>query len=324
MKQDKNDKVKTLLKRIFICSLIVFGLSFILAIHSLSSNKSRVLSDITSPSKFPNASGASNTKIITPTVFTPTQKATPSPTSSLASTPKVSVPAVTQPAQVPNDFCLNVPVLFYHHVEPLAQAQVEGHAQLTVDSGIFDSQMAYLIGNGYHTISADQLILALLSRQSVPSKSIVVTLDDGYTDWYSYVLPVVKKYNITVSLMIPSGLIANPDYLTWAQLKEMSQSPLVKVYNHTWSHADIGHADRTKVEFELATSQNLFQTQLGFKPTIFTYPYGSYSSLAIDMLREHGFTGAFTTLPGTSQCASSIMVLHRSRIGNAPLSSYGF
>ncbi|MBI5122828.1 hypothetical protein HZA75_03130 [Candidatus Roizmanbacteria bacterium] len=54
-----------------------------------------------------------------------------------------------------NGYCIYVPMLTYHHIQPEAEAKVQGHAQLTVDSGIFDSQMSYLVANGYHTISSD-------------------------------------------------------------------------------------------------------------------------------------------------------------------------
>lgn len=124
--------------------------------------------------------------------------------------------------------------------------------------------------------------------------------------------------------MIPSGLIGNPGYMSWSQLKEMAGNSLIHVYNHTWSHAALGNADRTKIEFEVSTSQNQLQSELGKSINILTYPYGSSSPLAISILKEHGFIGGISTINGTTQCDSYVMTLHRTRIGNAPLSSYGF
>ncbi len=56
------------------------------------------------------------------------------------------------------DYCLNVPVLLYHHIQPMRIAASLGHAQLTVGSDYFDMQMAYLVANKYHPISADELV----------------------------------------------------------------------------------------------------------------------------------------------------------------------
>ncbi|HEX8931529.1 MAG TPA: polysaccharide deacetylase family protein, partial [Patescibacteria group bacterium] len=204
------------------------------------------------------------------------------------------------------------------------EAKAQNHASLTVDSNIFDSQMNYLVTSGYHTISSDQVVNALINHQTLPPKSIVVTVDDGYDDAYNYAFPIAKKYNVTLDLMIPSGLINNPGYMNWSQLKEMAGNSLIHVYNHTWSHAALGIADRTKIEFEVSTSQSQLQSELGKSINILTYPYGSFSPLAISILKEHGFIAGISTINGTTQCDSYIMTLHRTHIGNAPLSSYGF
>ena len=126
--------------------------------------------------------------------------ATPTPTPD----PQQVLTTTTQ-----GDFCLDVPILIYHHVQPLAEANAQGHAQLTVDSGIFDEQMSYLVSHGYTTISSDQVVAALLAHQQLPQKSIVVTLDDGYDDAYNYSFPIAKKYNVKMDF------ISNYDYITY-------------------------------------------------------------------------------------------------------------
>lgn len=241
-------------------------------------------------------------------------EATPTPTQTPAT--------VLKPSE--KDFCLNVPILIYHHVQPLAEAQALGHAQLTVDSNIFDEQMNYLVSHGYTTISSDQVVNALLTHQQLPPKSIVVTLDDGYDDFYNYALPIAKKHNVTLDWMIPSGLINNPGYMTWDQLKEASQNSLIHIYNHTWSHAALGDASHEKIEQEVMTANNQLEANLGGKVTLFVYPYGSFGPGVIGFLKDHGFVGGISTINGTMQCESYVMTLHRTHIGNAPLNSYGF
>lgn len=257
----------------------------------------------------------------------PIRHFTPQPTSlPVASVSPTLIPRPRMPQIHPASlgYCLNVPILLYHHIEPMSQASQEGHAKLTVDLAIFDQQMAYLSSRGYKTISAEDLVKALIAHQTVPAKSVVVTLDDGYSDAYTYAFPVFKKYNMIGNLMIPSGLLNNPGYLTWNQLKEMAQSGSIQVYNHTWSHAALGYATREKIEYELTTSQNQLQSNLGQKIDVFAYPYGSFSPLSIALLRQHGFIGGLSTQPGTLQCDSYIMTLKRNHIGNAPMSLYGF
>lgn len=235
-------------------------------------------------------------------------------------------PTATQAADPSQqtDFCVKLPILLYHHTQPMEMADLLGHGPLTVDSNIFDEQIHYLVENGYTLISADDLINALHNHQALPPKSVMITIDDAYDDNYTYAFSTAKKYNVVMNFMIPTGLVGKSGYMTWDHVKEMSKNPLAKLYNHTWTHADLGSADQEKIELEISTSQKQFEENLGFKPTIFTYPYGSYSDLAIDVLKKEGFVGAFTTEGGINQCESRIMKLYRLHVGNEPLSGMGF
>lgn len=222
------------------------------------------------------------------------------------------------------DFCLDVPILIYHHIQPLDEARRLGHAQLTVDSKIFDEQMHYLVEHGYQTITSEQVALALRSHQQLPPKSVVVTLDDGYDDFYNYAFPIAKKHNVKMDFMISAGLIGNPGYMTWDQLREIAQNSLISIYNHTWSHAALGDSDLATIEREVMTANDQLEQKLNKKITIFTYPYGSFGKNVIEFLSQRGFIGGISTLEGTMQCKSYVMTLHRARIGNAPLSFYRF
>ncbi len=308
----KKTKATYLKKTLFLLLLLEGIVAFAFSDSFFSSHRSVSSKVLSASHRYALAHAASLVALSSSPSATPTvaSRSTPSPTQIV--TPQAS------------GFCLRVPVLMYHHIQPLAEASKLGHAQLTVDSGIFDQQMSYLVAAGYTTLSSDQLVAALLGHRELPAKSIIVTLDDGYDDAYNYAFGIAKKYNINLDLMIPSGLINNPGYLNWNQLKEMSGNSLIHVYNHTWSHAALGTASKEKIEYEVTTAQNQLQSQLGKNTNVFVYPYGSFSPLAISILKEHGFIAGISTLPGTLQCDSYMMTLHRSRVGNGAMSSYGF
>lgn len=237
-------------------------------------------------------------------------------------TPVITVsPSLTE-TPVNLGYCLHVPVLIYHHIEPIAQAKEEGHGSLTVDNGIFDNQMKYLAEHGYRGISASELIHAIKSHGSV-GKAVVVTLDDGYNDAFTYAYPSAKKYGITLNLFIITGLMENSGYLNWGQLKEMVDSGMVKAYNHTWSHYSLGNGSADKNRSEISQAKQQLNQHLGSTEDIIAYPYGSYSATTVAITSQLGFTGGFTTKPGSMQCEGAILTLPRIHIGNAPLSSYG-
>jgi len=235
-------------------------------------------------------------------------------------------PTITiTPTPVPlTGFCLHVPVLMYHHIQPESVAKELGQTSLTVDNGIFDQQMAYLVVHGYTPIWADELINALLTRSQLPGKPVMVTMDDGYADNATYSLPVLQKYGIKANLMLTSGLVGgNPDMLTWDQVNQMKGSGLIYFTNHTWSHYAINHGPQSKIESEIDVAQTEIQEHTGQTVNIFTYPYGSFNNNAIQVLQTKGYVGAFSEIPGQYQCDSFVMTLHRTRIGNASLASYG-
>lgn len=242
-----------------------------------------------------------------------------SPTATITPTPS---PTPTS-APIPSGFCLNVPVLMYHHIEPYNLAVSEHHGSLTVDSAMFEKQLQYINAHGYHTITAETLITALANKSPLPGKSIVLTSDDGYSDIYTYAYPLIQKYNVILNLMIPTGLLENPGYMTWGQLKEMVSSGKAEAYDHSWSHYSMPNGNDAKDQMEIQTAQKQLEEHLGKPVNIFTYPYGSSTPRVVSLLQKDGFAGAFSTIPGTLQCSGYIFDLRRTRIGNAPLSSYG-
>jgi peptidoglycan/xylan/chitin deacetylase (PgdA/CDA1 family) len=220
-------------------------------------------------------------------------------------------------------YCLQVPILIYHHIEPMQEAIKEKHQQFAIDAAVFDMQMKYLAEEGYTTIFLSDLVDALMNQTSLPERSIAVTVDDGYKDNYEYALPILEKYNLKANYMIPTGLIMNPGYMSWSDLRDIVQRGNIALYNHTWSHAALDLLPMDKVQYELRVSQQQFKEKLGFQPDIFTYPYGSYNVQAIEALKENGFRAAFTTTHGRLQCNTQIMTLYREHVGNVPLSTYG-
>lgn len=220
-------------------------------------------------------------------------------------------------------YCLHVPVLLYHHVQPKALAEDLGQIALNVDSQIFDRQMGYLFSQGYTTLSAKKLVAALRDHTSLPQKSIVITFDDGYKSVYDYAYPILQKYHFTGNLMISTGLIGGSQYLSWDQVKEMARNSLIDFTDHTWSHYAINNGTKDKIELEIKTGKQQLEEYTNQQIDIFTYPYGAFDDNAISILEELGFIGAFSTIPGFWQCDSFIMSLHRNRIGNYSLSEYG-
>ena len=257
----------------------------------------------------------------------PTLIASPSPTivlpfqdSYYQTAPEI--PA-TISAQTQGDFCLNVPVIMYHHIQPMDMAKKLGHDSLTVDSGKFEEQMKYLVSQGYTAVGAETLIESLYNRQQLPPKSVVVTIDDGYDDNYTYAFLVAKKYNLVMNFMIPTDLIGTSGYMNWDHVKEMAMNPYARLYNHTASHAELDKISQDEIRYEITDAMSDMQNNLHYYYPLLTYPYGQYNQSVIDTATSLGLKGAFTTKHGNMHCLSKVMELPRYHVANEPLSSLG-
>lgn len=237
----------------------------------------------------------------------PSPISTPTPTPVPLPDPKVFGP------------CKNVPVLLYHHIQPKEETQDKNQVALTTYTDFFQDQVSYLQQKGYTTITPSELLNGLISGFS--GKPVLLTFDDAYEDFYKYAYPLLVKSSMKATVFVPTGLVNNTDYLSWQQIEEMKLSGLITFANHTWSHKNLGAAG-AEYEREITTAQ----TQLadhGIVGASFAYPYGVATSYVKEILTKQGITTAFTTVPGSYQCAKLPLEFRRSRIGNLPLSSYG-
>ena len=67
--------------------------------------------------------------------------------------------------------------------------------------------LQYLVDNRYTFISLEQLILALGNDQSLPPKSVVFTMDDGYTDQAQIAAPIFLEYDCPLTFFVITGML---------------------------------------------------------------------------------------------------------------------
>lgn len=176
-------------------------------------------------------------------------------------------------------------VLMYHLVleEPYSK-----YTDLFVRPSDFEGHICDLIENGYQFMFADEY-----HTTDVPS--VIITFDDGYTDNYTEVFPILQKYNAKATIFMISDAIDHDGYLTSGQIKEMAASGLVRFGSHTATHVEVDSLseERMREEFELS-KQTIAQVSAQERVDAFCYPAGHYSDEAIEVVKEY-FTAAYTT-----------------------------
>ena len=214
--------------------------------------------------------------------------------------------------------CVSLPVFMYHHVQSRDSAVAKKQTGLTVYTDVFQTQMQYLKSKGYNTVTMNDLINFFDAGTPIPSKSVLLTFDDGYADFYTDAYPILSGLSFHATMFVPTGLMENPDYLTWGQISGMNSWVLFA--NHTWSHKNV--VTQTSVmEKEISTADGQLSDHGLNSPKTFAYPYGPDSVSAINYLNSLGYKLAFTTRPGSILCKKQRLDLPRIRIGNFSLTN---
>lgn len=217
--------------------------------------------------------------------------------------------------------CTYLPTIMYHYIDNADVAKAGGYTSLNVTITSFSSQMQYIKDKGYQTLTPTDLINFFNNGTPIPAHPIMITFDDGYEDFYVNAYPLLKSLGLHATMFLPTGLVENNRYLTWNQISEMADSGLIYFANHTWSHKNIVNPSDSH-EIDLADQQ---LSEHGLNPSkVFAYPYGEPSNFAVSYLSKIGYQLGYTTWSGSIQCKGQRLTLPRIRIGNAPLSTYGF
>ena len=192
----------------------------------------------------------------------------------------------------------NIPILCYHNLNPT----VPGSMSMTPKK--FESQIKWIKDNGFTVISLKDAVEYLQGkRASLPAKSVVITADDGWQSVYTYMVPIVKKYNIPVTLFIYPETISNgKNAMTWDELKELQQTGLFDIQGHTYSHPNFKQAKKRMsadgyekfVKNELVNSKKILEDKLGIKVTLLAWPFGIYNDYLEQQAANAGYTMAFT------------------------------
>src|SRR5947209_8219947 len=98
-----------------------------------------------------------------------------------------------------------IPILMYHSI---TQSTNPKFKQFAVPPASFAEQMAYLYNHQYTPITVTQLINALSNNTFILSeRSVVLTFDDGFADFFTEALPVLKQYGFVATLYVATSII---------------------------------------------------------------------------------------------------------------------
>jgi peptidoglycan/xylan/chitin deacetylase (PgdA/CDA1 family) len=202
-----------------------------------------------------------------------------------------------------------VPVLLYHSISENLFGKSHPYSHINTSPNVFQQQIRWLRQAGYRTIDLADLMRGLEDGADL-SHAVVITFDDGYQDFLTDAMPVLKQFGFTATVFLATGRIQQDsmrfegvDYLTWQDVRELHKEGIT-FGSHTVTHPDLRCLGPEQIEYELAYSKEVIEQKLGVPVTSFSYPFAfpeedaDFTRLLLDELENQGFENGVTTILG--------------------------
>jgi peptidoglycan/xylan/chitin deacetylase (PgdA/CDA1 family) len=177
--------------------------------------------------------------------------------------------------------------------------------RITVTPERLDRQLAWLRRRGLRGVSVAELLAA---RARGEAQGLVgLTFDDGYADFVTEALPLLRRYDCGATLFVLPGRLGGDN--AWDPLGP--RKPLltadgirhaaaagVEIGSHGLWHVDLTRADNLTLRAEVGESRALLTELTGAWVDGFCYPYGTVDARAVEAVREAGYTYACAIDPG--------------------------
>ena len=150
---------------------------------------------------------------------------------------------------------------------------------------IFDQQMLTIKDLGFKFYNPKKFLDEFNNPKK--EKKILITIDDGFKSFYTEAWPYLKKNNIPFILFISTEPIGKNGYMNWNEIKEIENSALGLIGHHSHTHEYLIDMSYSEFVNDIETATKIFENNLGYKPEIFSYPFGEYSKEMKDYISKN-------------------------------------
>ncbi len=207
-----------------------------------------------------------------------------------------------------------LPILTYHSLD-------DSSSPISIAPARFRSQMEYLRAMGWRTRRLNEL-LAGRARGEWDARTLVLTFDDGYQNFFEHALPILNECGFTATVFLVSDFVGRTNdwrgqprwvprlrLMDWANSKRIVEAGM-EIGAHSCTHPHLTRLPLAEAEREIAESQQAIENQLGCAVVSFAYPYGE-SSLALETIVSENFRAGFGTHLGFANSHSRATCFER-------------
>jgi peptidoglycan/xylan/chitin deacetylase (PgdA/CDA1 family) len=213
-----------------------------------------------------------------------------------------------------------VPILVYHSVCDDPPGWI---APFTVTPALFARHLDAVAASGRQALTVSQYADGLRGRAPLPSRPVLITVDDGFADFAGSALPLLAGRGLPSTLYVTTGALgdrrsrdgdhpngahpngADPDrapspggsVLPPADMLRAGDLPGledagVEIGAHSHTHRQLDLLPRPEAAAELTRSRDLLAQVLGHPVRSFAYPHGYWRAGVRRLAGETGFDSA--------------------------------
>ena len=209
-----------------------------------------------------------------------------------------------------------LPILTYHKIAPRPlRAKVRS---IYLSRRDFAFQLRELAAAGFTSADAD----APRPSTGNPERRVIITFDDGYLNVLRNATPLLAQHRFRAIQFLVADLLGQTN--VWDRAHGEVPEQLMSIEQvkewlalghdigaHTLTHPRLTHLPLAAAREEIAASKKKLEDVFGRPIRHFCYPYGEWNEPIADLVREAGYTAAYTTALGANTAATSPFAQYR-------------
>ncbi|MEV0092641.1 polysaccharide deacetylase family protein [Streptomyces sp. NPDC050738] len=190
--------------------------------------------------------------------------------------------------------------------------------RVTVSPHRFEEQLRWLRSRGLRGVSVRELLDA--HTLGLAKGLVGLTFDDGYRDFASCAVPLLRQYGCTGTVFVLPGKLGQDNdwdaegprrtLLSAEDIRGVAAAGM-EVASHGMHHVSLRGADESTLQEETVSSREAVESLSGAPADGFCYPYGHLDARSVRAVREAGYSYACGVDPGS---LSSRFALPRAHI----------
>jgi peptidoglycan/xylan/chitin deacetylase (PgdA/CDA1 family)/GT2 family glycosyltransferase len=212
----------------------------------------------------------------------------------------------------------SIPILMYHRIATNGSAAME---QFRVAPDLFANQMATLRRAGYYTVGLGDWVSAMAGYQSLRGRPVILTFDDGYQDFLTAAMPVLRVHSFSATVFLVAERIGrNADWdsrygqpaplLLWEEVRALQEAG-IEFGCHSSAHRLMTGMRRPELAEDTVRARAILEEGLRTSVKSLAYPYGAENQFVRDVIEDLGFQAAVTCEPGLSRLGDDPLRLPR-------------